>query len=69
MKQFELRFLDLSEAVIRMRSYAGHDDLAALREAEKQSATHVVEVWEGNRKVARVKKDNAALTAMDRFGG
>ena len=69
MKQFELRFLDISEAVVRMRAYAGDDDLAALQEAEKLSGRNVIEVWEGNRKVARVKKGNAALTAMDRFGG
>ena len=69
MKQFELRFYDKLDVVILMRAYIGNDDLAALAEAERLSATHTIEVWEGDRKVARVKKGNIALACTDRFAG
>ena len=69
MIHFELRFHDNSNALIFMRAYIGADDLAALAEAERLSETHVVEVWEGTRKVARVKKGNIALANTDRVCG
>lgn len=69
MKLFELRFLDKSDVVIVMRTYLGRDDLAALAEAQRQSASHAIEVWHGLRKVARVKKGNAALSWADRLCG
>lgn len=69
MKNFELRFLDRLDVVILMRPYMGADDLAALAEAERLSLTHTIEVWDGIRKVARVKKGNAALGIRDRVGG
>jgi hypothetical protein len=69
MKQFQLRFLDKLDVPILMRSYMGGDDLAALAEAERLSITHTIEVWQGLRKVARVKKANAALNSRDRLCG
>lgn len=69
MKQFELRFLDLSNAVVCVRAFNGRDDLTALSEAERLCATYALEVWDGNRKVARVKQGNAPLTAQDRVCG
>lgn len=69
MKQFELRFLDRLDVVILMRAYAGADDLAALAEAERQSATHTIEVWDGARRVARVKKGNVPPSFSDRIAG
>ena len=69
MKLFELRFLDKLDVVIVRRAYSGSDDLAALAEAQRQSVTHAIEVWEGLRKVARVKKGNAALSWTDRLCG
>ena len=47
------------------RSIECRDDLEALAAAKKESPQQVVEVWEGDRFVARVKKDDAALTAED----
>ena len=47
------------------RSIECRDDLDALAAAKKESPQQVVEVWEGNRFVARVKKEDAALTAED----
>ena len=69
MKRSELRFLDRLDVVILMRAYCCADDLAALKEAEKQSITHTVEIWDGSRKVARVKKGNITLAPDDRLGG
>jgi hypothetical protein len=68
-KSFELRFLDKRDTVIVMRAYSGSDDLAALAQAQLLSASHTIEVWQGRRKVARVKKGNAALTWTDRLCG
>jgi hypothetical protein len=65
MKQFELRFLNPLNECVSMRVFSAGDDLNALAEAERLSETHIVEVWEGSRKVARVKKGNAALTPED----
>jgi hypothetical protein len=66
MKQFELRFLDTSDLPVMIRAYVGQDDLDALDEAERLCLYHDIEVWEGTRKVARVKKGNAPLVPEDR---
>lgn len=69
MKYFELRFLDRLDVAVLKRAYMGADDLAALAEAERLSATHTIEVWDGIRKVARVKKGNVPLAFTDRLAG
>jgi hypothetical protein len=66
---FELRFHDKLNVVIFKRTYIGRDDLDALAEAERLSATHAVEIWDGERRVARVKKGNLPLASMDRLAG
>ena len=66
MKQFELRFLDKLEVPIVIRAFSANDDLTALKEAERFCKTHSIEVWDGSRRVARVKKGNAALVTEDR---
>lgn len=58
------RLYDDARTAIK-RSVECRDDLEALAAARKESPQQVVEVWEGNRFVARVKKDDAALTAED----
>ena len=69
MHNFELRFHDKLNVVILTRRYLAADDLAALGEAVRLSATHAIEVWEGARKVARIKKGNAALASTDKLAG
>jgi hypothetical protein len=49
------------------RAYIGADDLTALAEAQRLSASHTIEVWDGIRKVARVKKGNQALVNINRL--
>ena len=66
MKQFELRFLDKLDVPVIVRAYTAQDDLAALDEAERLCKTHTIEVWQGARRVARVKKNNAPLRNEDR---
>jgi len=66
MTQFELLFLDSLEVPVVIRAFSAHDDLTALREAERLSKTHTIEVWDGARRVARVKKGNVALVTEDR---
>ena len=64
--QFELRFLDKLEVPIVIRVFSAHDDLTALKEAERLSTTHTIEIWDASRRVARVKKGNVALVTQDR---
>jgi hypothetical protein len=69
MKQFELRFLDRAESVVRTQMVVVQDDLDALSEAERRAGSYTVEIFDGLRKVARVKKGNASLNSTDRLGG
>ena len=41
------------------------DDLAALDLGQMIAAWSAVEIWDGSRKVARVKKNNAKLNEID----
>jgi hypothetical protein len=69
MKQFELRFLDRADSVVRTQLVVLQDDLDALSEAERRAGSYTVEIFDGVRKVARVKKGNASLNSRDRLGG
>jgi hypothetical protein len=69
MKQFELRFLDRADSVVRTQVVVLQDDLDALSEAERRAGSYTVEIFDGVRKVARVKKGNASLNSRDRLGG
>jgi hypothetical protein len=69
MKQFELRFLDRADLVVRTQVVVLQDDLDALSEAERRAGSYTVEIFDGVRKVARVKKGNASLNSRDRLGG
>jgi hypothetical protein len=60
MKLFQLHYLNSSDAVVLNRALAAPHDLDAIREAERRSYTHTIEVWDGDRKVARVRKSSVA---------
>ena len=62
---YKLYCLDRSGHIVSARDVAARDDLAALQEAEKNCEKHAVEVWQGGRRVARVKISNAPLAAGD----
>ena len=68
-KLFQLHYLDRDGAVILKRSHAARHDRDALTEAERVSRTHTVEVWEGGRKVARIKKGQVPHMIQGRWGG
>ena len=59
--------LDVLEHIVSSRDVAAPDDLAALQEAERDCVEYAVEVWQGARRVARVKLGNAPLDSSDRM--
>lgn len=65
MKQFEFPFLDRLDVPVIVRAYIAQYDLAALKEAGRLSKIHIAEVWQGDRRVARVKKGNVPLVSED----
>ena len=65
MRDFALHFLDIDGAIVKACNITARDDLQALEEAERESAVNTVEVWQGSRRVARVKRGNAPLLATD----
>lgn len=68
MKLFQLHYLDGSDVMVLKRAHAARNDLDALAEAERQSLNHTIEVWDGERKVARVKRSRLPLLASGRAG-
>ena len=60
MKLFELHYLNSSNAMVLNRVHAAQHDLDAISEAERRSFTHTIEVWDGERMIARVKKSSVA---------
>ena len=67
MLEYKLYRLDsTAHHIICAKDLLARDDLDALREAEMICNESAVEIWQGTRCVARVKKDNAELNASDR---
>jgi hypothetical protein len=69
MRNFEFRFFDDHGRLAHVTMWAAKDDLRALWEAQRQSVAHSIEIWEGERRVAWVKKGNMPATALDRLAG
>lgn len=65
MNSYDIYSLYEGTRSVGKRSVECRDDLDALAAAKQQSAKQAVEVWEGNRFVARVKQNDAELTAED----
>ena len=69
MRNFQFRFFDRLGAMAHVTMWAAKDDLRALSEAQRQSASHTIEIWDGERRVARVKQGNVPATPLDRLAG
>jgi hypothetical protein len=65
MELYEFKLVRSGET-IASNEPAFRDDLDALDEAVSQAIECDVQVWQGNKKSARVKKGNAPLNARDR---
>jgi hypothetical protein len=65
MKPYRICCLDIDGRVSLAFDLVCRDDLAALTEGESVCEGSAVEVWDGRRLVARIKADNAPLTAQD----
>lgn len=65
MRSYRLKFLDPLNSAIQARDFQSQDDLEALAVAERACLTHDIEIWQGDRRVARVKKGNAPLSDAD----
>jgi hypothetical protein len=66
MEFYEFKFVRSGET-ISSDARAFQDDLDALDEAVNQAIECDVQVWQGNKKLARVKKGNAPLNERDRY--
>jgi hypothetical protein len=66
MHRYKFFFLDDHGHVLRGQDHMFRDDVDALAAAEKFCNEHAVEIWQGIREVARVKRNDEALSASDR---
>lgn len=66
MRKYRLNALDVVGRVLFVRDFPCRDDLEALEEGERTCRLHPVEIWDGARLVARLKKGNAPLATNDR---
>ena len=66
MQHYTIHFFDRLNIRFLVGNWTGVDDLAALDHARKLSIMHAVEVWQGDRRVARVNRANAPLATEDR---
>ena len=66
MSSYSFHALSPEGAVALSRTVPCTDDLDALAEGVHRSNTHAIEIWQGQRLVARVKLGNLPLDACDR---
>ncbi len=65
MPDYRLYLLDEGDHIVSTVRCTCEDDLGVLEKAESLGDGYAVEVWDHNRKVARVKRNNAPLEATD----
>lgn len=66
MMDYKLYRLDgATQHIVSAEALIARDDLDALEKAEKLCEIYAVEIWQGVRRVAQVKKGNVALNASD----
>jgi len=61
------RLDDTTQRILSAKDLMARDDLDALKEAQRLCETHAVEIWQGKRCVARVKKGNDARSSPDQM--
>jgi hypothetical protein len=69
MGRYRFDLIGEAGAVTQSQVHVLVDDLAALDLAECMCARNAVDVWDGARRVLRVKRQNAMATPSDRFPG
>jgi len=62
MTQYQFYFTDELGHVFGRNAYAAKDDLEALKLAEKLHPDFGIQIWDGDRLVAHLKKDGTAST-------
>lgn len=65
MRTYRIHSLDIAGRITFARDIACRDDLDALAEGERYCADNALEIWDGARLVARVKRGNAPLDTQD----
>lgn len=66
MSEFAIFLFDADGEAVGARIFLARDDLDALEEAERACSRNAVEIWQGRRRVARVKEGNRPLLITDR---
>jgi len=69
MGQYRFDLLGDGGSIAQSQFHACADDLAALDVAERLCARNAVDVWDGERRVLHVKRENAMATPSDRLPG
>jgi len=65
MNQYKFYFMDEQGHIFIAQDHVLRDDLDALAAAKNLCSDHAIEVWQGNRQVARVKAGDEVLNASD----
>ena len=66
LQHYQIHFFDRLNFRVLVRKWSGKDDLDALDEARRLSTTHAIEVWQNDRRVARVNRAGRPLGATDK---
>jgi hypothetical protein len=62
---YQMYYLTPENHIVNHLAFSGRDDLAALDKARSLSRDHAIEIWDSKRRVALVKKVDAALDEGD----
>jgi len=65
MPNYRLNYVNAENYIVSHIDRMYEDDLSALEKAWAMCRDHAIEIWQDKRRVARVKKGNAALDASD----
>jgi len=65
MPNYRLNYVNSDNYIVSHIEHAYTDDLSALEKAWTICKDYTIEIWQDKRRVARVKKGNAALDVSD----